>query len=349
MKNINKLQQCLFAGSCVFYLLEPTNSFAMEANNPMFDDDKKMFYYGRPLRDLSRLQGSLSADIESLEQGIIYPIIDGSSSIGESSGEEEGGENKRKIEKKYKNDESILKERDRRRIVSNPQEYPWCVRGQLIMTYFDKNPTEDPSEYVGSGTLIEDQYVLTAAHNLYDHKKGVPDRITFFLGLHGTDNYIAQSSVSHAAITYEYARSLEKEDKKNADIGLVKLKTPIRFSHPFPKIHILEDDNLINTPITVAGYPGMDYMFFMKGRINDLDQHRMFYDVDTKRGQSGSGVLLEDGEENYLIGVHAYGAKREKHGNLDKDSKEYKYNSATRINENKVNLIEEWKKYFSNI
>jgi V8-like Glu-specific endopeptidase len=215
------------------------------------------------------------------------------------------------------------------------------------MTYFDEDRTKPPAEYIGSGTLIGKQCVLTAAHNLYDNTAGLPDRITFFAGLDGIDDYFAFSKVSQAGTTYEYISSSEESIKREADMGVIILDTPIIVQQPLPLVQILDDSELTKKEVTVAGYPGIDYMFHMTGPIEEPYPNQLFYDIDTEPGQSGSGICYEKDNQHFIVGIHAYGTKREKEGNHNRATKEYKYNSGTRITKEKKDLIDYWLHYLS--
>ena len=63
--------------------------------------------------------------------------------------------------------ESILKHYDRRTCVVNSAQWPWRVNGHLSLIF------SDAERYLGSGTPISNNHVLTAAHNLYDKDKKI--------------------------------------------------------------------------------------------------------------------------------------------------------------------------------
>ena len=95
--------------------------------------------------------------------------------------------------------------------------------------------------------------------------------------------------------------------------------------------------------VHVTGYPGEpgkdSDMYTMNGKIQSVKPftpYRIFYDIDTSPGQSGSGVWLKHSLFGYCcIGVHAYGIDPEE---------PYNYNSGTRITDEKLNNIYSWMK-----
>ena len=71
----------------------------------------------------------------------------------------------------------------------------------------------------------------------------------------------------------------------------------------------------------------------MSGRAVKVDDGRLFYNIDTSPGQSGSGVWAEDDDEKgkYLcVAVHTYGGNK------------MTGNSGTLINEEKLVKINTW-------
>ena len=105
-------------------------------------------------------------------------------------------------------------------------------------------------------------------------------------------------------------------------------------------LRVLSDTQLDDVKINVTGYPG-DYargtlMCTMEGPVKQKTNDRVYYDIDTAPGQSGSGVWALDNGEYDVVAVHAYGNDEGK--NL---------NSGTRLNFSKVQLVEQWMKDLS--
>ena len=67
----------------------------------------------------------------------------------------------------------------------------------------------------------------------------------------------------------------------------------------------------------------------MSGAIKVVHRNRFYYDIDTSAGQSGSGVYVVDNNIIDCLGIHTTGSPVEGNG-------------ATRINEEKLNIIKEW-------
>jgi V8-like Glu-specific endopeptidase len=85
----------------------------------------------------------------------------------------------------------------------------------------------------------------------------------------------------------------------------------------------------------LSGYPGDrgggTEQWYMARRIGSVSARKVFYDIDTAGGQSGSAVYrIADGERR-AVGIHAYGVGASP------------FNSATRINRPVFDNLQTWK------
>ena len=215
------------------------------------------------------------------------------------------------LEEKEK-EEKVLSKKDRRIKVTTPGIYPWSVHGHMRMEFLPS------SVYIGSGTLIGDKYVITAAHNLFDRgTKTSVKKLQFFPGKEGT-SIPYESPITHFAVHPDWYNSSLSDDKaKEVDIGVVKLKEPLGNFAGFYGYREFDENELKNKKLNITGYPGEysgKHMYTMEGYLKKVDDHRIYYDIDTSGGQSGSGVWVkiqdpDDNEESpYVVGVHAYGS-----------------------------------------
>jgi glutamyl endopeptidase len=78
-------------------------------------------------------------------------------------------------------------------------------------------------------------------------------------------------------------------------------------------IGVLPDAELANRLVNVSGYPVVPgngrLQYFHANRVKALTPRRVFYDVDTMGGQSGSPVwvYLDKSDIPTVVGIHAYG------------------------------------------
>ncbi len=223
--------------------------------------------------------------------------------------------------------ETVLHNQDRRELVDDPHGYPWCVHGHMVMDY-------GGSYYIGSGTLIGEKYVITAAHNLYDRKScSIPLSIKFYPGMMGRKTpYVSEAERIIFHPRYKDPRNGQVKDD---DLGVIKLNKPLGKEIGYFGLKVLSDGQLDDMTINVTGYPG-DYasgtlMCTMEGPAKLKTSERMYYDIDTAPGQSGSGIWISEKDEYGVIGVHAYG-----------DDEGKGLNSGTRLNLTKARLVKQW-------
>lgn len=259
--------------------------------------------------------------------------------------------------RKKSSSESILGQKDRRKRVAKPDEWPNRVHGHLQLGF------GNGVNYIGTGTLIGTKYVLTAGHNLFDRdSRKLVESVTFFPG-RDSDSFPWVSRAERICVHPLYQGSRVDLDAYENDIGLIKLEDDLRLGY-------FGVNDLQQPTVNVTGYPANPdngrSMYTMNGGVvldcevsglcgNKKHQYnspnRVFYDIDTWGGQSGSGVWVELVEEAgkadlkkfgdakdarnlnyYCVAVHTYG--------VDKKRKDY-HNSGTRLNKDKLKWIEE--------
>jgi V8-like Glu-specific endopeptidase len=88
---------------------------------------------------------------------------------------------------------------------------------------------------------------------------------------------------------------------------------------------------LANKPI-LSGYPDdvpEGTQWFERNPIKKLTPNRLFYDIFTVRGQSGSPVFFADATKQVACGIHNFG--------------DAPFNSGVRINPAVVSQLNAWK------
>jgi|GEM_PF-2052927 len=159
--------------------------------------------------------------------------------------------------------ESVLEEGNDRRVFLGREDctsWPYRVHGHVFMKY--------PSAgYIGSGTLIGERYVLTAAHNLYSRNTGrTPEVVMFYPGRYGAHAPM-RSLVTNLYIHPEYATASDRRAKQ-VDIGLMELQKPLGRDVGFFGINDFSE-GVEGVTVSVTGYPGGQnngrFMYTMKG------------------------------------------------------------------------------------
>lgn len=230
--------------------------------------------------------------------------------------------------------ETILKpDHDGRVRITQTDELPYSFQGHMIMTY------PNGKQYLGSGVLVSPHHVLTAAHNIYSHKigEGWASEVLF---IPAQDEDKRPFDQARGAMLLSFRQWKETQDPAH-DLALIVLDEPIGYRTGWAGIFLAPDDLLKQKEVHVTGYPGdkgkgsknSTQMWTMSNRIKEVHPERLYYDIDTYPGQSGSAVWTtwEGHEGYYVLGIHAYGENTQGEGN-----------TATRITPSKFKHILWW-------
>jgi V8-like Glu-specific endopeptidase len=167
-----------------------------------------------------------------------------------------------------------------------------------------------------------------------------PTEILFKLGLQGSGRYVWRSTVKRFEVHPEY---LKNEDESH-DFAVLKLSENIGLKAGWATLGIVEDFELRGMMVNISGYPGQKGfwdilsqkatydMYTMKGPIAKVTGGKIYYEIDTSGGQSGSGIWVFDKDQKPIcIGVHTTGSK-------------LLGNGGVRITKDNSELIQEWMK-----
>lgn len=221
--------------------------------------------------------------------------------------------------------------------LTNLDEFPWMA----LLSYTKNDGTK---RFNCGGSLINNRYVLTAAHCLARSNKW---RLTFVrLGEWDLDtnpdcenNDCANPPIDIDVAEFVTHPQYRKEQQRH-DIGLVRLKQPVTFStfvRPIclPTIPTLHMNNLEGRSVQVSGW-GQTEMAAMSTiklkadlKVNNLEQCKRTYslrsinlqatqlcaggqrNIDSCRGDSGGPLMIQELYNNrryyYLVGVVSFG------------------------------------------
>ena len=214
---------------------------------------------------------------------------------------------------------------DGRKRITNTTEWPYLFHSQLSLHF--------PSgEYGGSGIIVGPHHILTAAHNVYDpHKK---EWATSIIAHPALNDSMAPFGSMKAVKIFTFEDWIDKGDS-NFDIALITLSSSIGLQTGWCGLLCLERDDLIQEEVRITGYPGdkgFNQMWTMSHVIKRVEPEKIFYDIDTYGGQSGSGIWINKWGNPYVIGIHTLG-----------EGGKYEGNSGVRLSQGKfVQVISEW-------
>jgi V8-like Glu-specific endopeptidase len=201
--------------------------------------------------------------------------------------------------------ETLLEAEDRRKQVLETDLSPWRMICALEIESQDGRP------YVGTGWLIGPRTVITAGHCVYDEVElsGWASRITVIPGRNGAQRPFGEFESTRFSTTDRW----KSERDPDYDYGAIHLADDLGSKVGTFAVGVMPDAALRNRLVNVSGYPaprgnGAD-QYFHANRVKAVSNRRVFYDIDTEGGQSGSPVwTYEDGNKTpIVIGIHAYG------------------------------------------
>ncbi|OJJ43573.1 hypothetical protein ASPZODRAFT_28233 [Penicilliopsis zonata CBS 506.65] len=170
-------------------------------------------------------------------------------------------------------------------------------------------------EYMGTGWLITQDIVVTAAHCLYDSDGGYLRYIKVYIGYEGPEDSALRRNACEkrlgkiATIPAEYI----KTGHTIHDVGFIKLEEPFNNVEPFQPEETPKFSKAMN--LGVVGYPGdieggnEMYEHWDQTDIDLAKNGLLNYWIDTEAGESGSPILREiRGTQRFApIGVHTDG------------------------------------------
>jgi glutamyl endopeptidase len=212
--------------------------------------------------------------------------------------------------------------------ITNTSVYPWRAHASLLIT------AADNSMWIGTGWFIGPHTLMTAGHVVHIKNSGVPGRdgwvrsIQVMPGRNG-------SSLPYGSVTSTNFRSVAgwiNSGDENYDYGAIIIPTQLGDTVGWFGFGVHSDADLVAATGNISGYPGdkpAGTQWYDARKIASVNSRKVYYDIDTAGGQSGSAVYRIINGARHGIGIHAYGGATT--------------NSATRIIDPVYNNMVAWK------
>ena len=210
--------------------------------------------------------------------------------------------------------------------ITNTAAYPWRVHASLRIT------AADNSLWIGTGWFVGPRLLVTAGHVVYIKNSGVAGRdgwvqkIVVMPGRNGGTLPFGSATTSNFWSVVGWATDGDGE----YDYGAIVLGESLGDKTGW--LGFGNWPSLDGVHANISGYPGdkpAGTQWYAARTIDSASTRKVFYDIDTAGGQSGSAVYRFANGSRYGIAIHAYGGAT--------------VNSGTRISQPVFNNIKAWK------
>ena len=195
---------------------------------------------------------------------------------------------------------------DRRKQIIETELTPWRMICALEIT------SQSGATYIGTGWFAAPRTVITAGHCVFDPVElgGWARSIKVIPGRDDGAEPFGSATSSCFSSTDTWLAS----QNPDFDYAAIHLNTDFGSEVGTFGIGVLPDAELTNRLVNVSGYPVSPgngrQQYFHANRVKAVTVRRVFYDVDTIGGQSGSPVwayLDDHSDVPTVVAIHAYG------------------------------------------
>ncbi|MBD5159646.1 MAG: trypsin-like serine protease [Ruminococcus sp.] len=203
----------------------------------------------------------------------------------------------------------------------------------------------DDHNYLGTGFVVGDHVIATAAHCLYDYTGAMPNRVTEILLFDSNGKKVMSATPVESHIPEAFINEVDKErDYVNeSDYALITVKEDLRAYKNFSLGVPLKSFDDSHSVVTVTGFPATVEKNGKEEKVNNHITHMMYsgngpiyngddkliqYTADTSGGNSGGPVYITESynENTYytVVGINV--------AHPSEDDVDYKkYNIGTRM------------------
>lgn len=184
--------------------------------------------------------------------------------------------------------------------------YPWSAHASLLVT------ARDGSRWIGTGWFIGPHTLMTAGHVVHITNSGVPGRDGFVQSVQvmpGRD----ESTMPFGSVTTSDLRTVvgwALGGNPDYDYGAIILPSDLGGRTGWFGFGAYSDATLTASTVNISGYPGDKpdgTQWYHWNRVASVGSRKVYYDVDTFGGQSGSAVYRISSGGRYGVAIHAYG------------------------------------------
>jgi glutamyl endopeptidase len=190
--------------------------------------------------------------------------------------------------------------------ITSTNVYPWRAHASLLIT------ARDGSMWIGTGWFIGPHTLMTAGHVVYIKNSGVAGRDGFVRSIKVMPGRNG-ATLPYGSVTSSNLRTVQgwaNNGDEEHDYGAIILGTDLGLTTGWFGFGVYNDATLTASVGNISGYPGDKpdgTQWYAARRIASVAARKVYYDIDTFGGQSGSAVYRIVDGKRYAFAVHAYG------------------------------------------
>lgn len=216
---------------------------------------------------------------------------------------------------------------DNRVRITSTGVYPWRVHASLRITAADGSMWIGTGWFIGPRTLITAGHVVYIASNRVPARRGWVRRVEVIPGRNESDRPFGSTLSGR----FYSVRGWTENGDPEYDYGAIVIDEPMGDQTGWLAFGAFTDNDLLASHANISGYPGDKpdgTQWYDHRQIDSVTARKVFYDIDTFGGQSGSAVYRFIDSDRFAVGIHAYGGAVT--------------NSATRITARRFQNLEAW-------
>lgn len=200
---------------------------------------------------------------------------------------------------------------------------PWRWNCKLVMT------AQNGSKFVGTGWMCGPRLVMTAGHCVHDG--GSSGKWMKTIEVIPAMNGSTRPYGTYVSSNLRSVTGWTVSGNHEYDYGAIILSSNAGSRTGYYGYASLSDSSLNGLLVNTAGYPAdkpSGTQWYMSGNLSSISTRKLYYNIDTAGGQSGSAVYRLQSGARHAVGIHAYGGCP---------------NGATRITSGVFTNISNWK------